>query len=82
MGGRLRQLAINAVMTREGNRVSLLLKPEQRHLVSDKARADLAEIIGPELGGPVHIDVTLGSGSRAGTPLEMSIVSISGCVNR
>lgn len=34
---------------------------EQRHLVSDKARADLAEIISPELGGPVHIDVTLGS---------------------
>lgn len=71
VGGRLRQLAINAVMTREGNRVSLLLKPEQRHLVSDKARADLAEIIGPELGGPVHIDVTLGSDPARETPLEI-----------
>ncbi|BDA13671.1 DNA polymerase III subunit gamma/tau [Aeromonas caviae] len=71
VGGRLRQLAINAVMTREGNRVYLLLKPEQRHLVSDKARADLAEIIGPELGGPVHIDVTLGSDPARETPLEI-----------
>ncbi|WP_421271108.1 DNA polymerase III subunit gamma/tau [Aeromonas taiwanensis] len=71
VGGRLRQLAINAVMTREEDRVSLLLKPEQRHLVSDKARADLAEIIGPELGGAVHIEVTLGTDPERETPLEI-----------
>lgn len=71
VGGRLRQLAINSVMTREGNRVLLTLKPEQRHLVSDKARADLAEIIGPALGQPVQVEVTLGVVPEQETPLEI-----------
>ncbi|MFQ1827370.1 DNA polymerase III subunit gamma/tau [Aeromonas veronii] len=71
VGGRLRQLAINSVMTREGNKVLLTLKPEQRHLVSDKARADLAEIIGPALGQPVQVEVTLGVVPDQETPLEI-----------
>lgn len=71
VGGRLRQLAINSVMTREGDMVLLTLKPEQRHLVSDKARADLAEIIGPALGQPVQVEVTLGVVPDKETPLEI-----------
>ncbi|MFM4971976.1 DNA polymerase III subunit gamma/tau [Aeromonas veronii] len=71
VGGRLRQLAINSVMTREGDKVLLTLKPEQRHLVSDKARADLAEIIGPALGQPVQVEVTLGAVPDQETPLEI-----------
>jgi DNA polymerase-3 subunit gamma/tau len=71
VGGRLRQLAINSVMTREGDKVLLTLKPEQRHLVSDRARADLAEIIGPALGQPVQVEVTLGVVPDQETPLEI-----------
>ncbi|HEH9438654.1 TPA: DNA polymerase III subunit gamma/tau [Aeromonas sobria] len=71
VGGRLRQLAINSVMKQEGDRVLLTLKPEQRHLVSDKARADLAEIIGPALGQPVLVEVTLGVVPDQETPLEI-----------
>ncbi|MFM5572734.1 DNA polymerase III subunit gamma/tau [Aeromonas veronii] len=71
VGGRLRQLAINSVMTREGDKVLLTLKPEQRHLVSDKARADLAEIIGPAQGQPVQVEVTLGVVPDKETPLEI-----------
>ncbi|MEB6608718.1 DNA polymerase III subunit gamma/tau [Aeromonas sanarellii] len=71
VGGRLRQLAINSVMSQQGELVSLVLKPEQRHLVSDKARADLAEIIGPALGGRVRIEVTLGTDPERETPLEI-----------
>lgn len=71
VGGRLRQLAINSVMTREGDKVLLTLKPEQRHLVSDKARTDLAEIIGPALGQPVQVEVTLGVVPDQETPLEI-----------
>ncbi|XEI31347.1 DNA polymerase III subunit gamma/tau [Aeromonas veronii] len=71
VGGRLRQLAINSVMTREGDKVLLTLKPEQRHLVSDKARADLTEIIGPALGQPVQVEVTLGVVPDQETPLEI-----------
>lgn len=71
VGGRLRQLAINSVMMREGDKVLLTLKPEQRHLVSDKARADLAEIIGPALGQPVQVEVTLGVVPDQETPLEI-----------
>ncbi|HHQ4509383.1 DNA polymerase III subunit gamma/tau [Aeromonas hydrophila] len=71
VGGRLRQLAINSVMSQQGDKVLLTLKPEQRHLVSDKARADLAEIIGPELGQPVQVEVTLGSVPEQETPLEI-----------
>lgn len=71
VGGRLRQLAINSVMTRNGDLVSLVLKPEQRHLVSDKACADLAGIIGPELGQAVRVEVTLGTDPTRETPLEI-----------
>lgn len=71
VGGRLRQLAINSVMSQQGDKVLLTLKPEQRHLISDRARADLAEIIGPELGQPVQVEVTLGSVSEQETPLEI-----------
>ena len=71
VGGRLRQLAINSVMSQQGDRVLLTLKPEQRHLVSDRARADLAEIIGPELGGTVQVEVTLGTDPAHETPLEI-----------
>ena len=71
VGGRLRQLAINSVMTRNGDLVSLVLKPEQRHLVSEKACADLAGIIGPELGQAVRVEVTLGTDPTRETPLEI-----------
>ena len=71
VGGRLRQLAINSVMSQQGDKVLLTLKPEQRHLISDRARADLAEIIGPELGQPVQVEVTLGSVPERETPLEI-----------
>ncbi|WP_429096436.1 DNA polymerase III subunit gamma/tau [Aeromonas media] len=71
VGGRLRQLAINSVMTRQGELVSLVLKPEQRHLVSDRALADLAGIIGPELGESVRVEVTLGTDPVRETPLEI-----------
>ncbi|HFK2923854.1 TPA: DNA polymerase III subunit gamma/tau [Aeromonas hydrophila] len=71
VGGRLRQLAINSVMSQQGDKVLLTLKPEQRHLVSDRARADLAEIIGPELGQPVQVEVTLGNVPEQETPLEI-----------
>lgn len=71
VGGRLRQLAINSVMKQQGDKVLLTLKPEQRHLVSDKARADLAEIIGPALGQPVQVEVTLGVVPDQETPLEI-----------
>lgn len=71
VGGRLRQLAINSVMTRQGDKVLLTLKPEQRHLVSDKARADLAEIIAPAMGQSVQVEVTLGVVAEHETPLEI-----------
>lgn len=71
VGGRLRQLAINSVMTRQGELVSLVLKPEQRHLVSDRALADLAGIIGPEFGQAVRVEVTLGTDPARETPLEI-----------
>ncbi|WP_324003642.1 DNA polymerase III subunit gamma/tau [Aeromonas hydrophila] len=71
VGGRLRQLAINSVMSQQGDKVLLTLKPEQRHLISDRARADLAEIIGPELGQPVQVEVMLGNVPEQETPLEI-----------
>ncbi|MFM4649428.1 DNA polymerase III subunit gamma/tau [Aeromonas bivalvium] len=71
VGGRLRQLAINAVMSQQEERVLLTLKPEQRHLVSDRALSELATIIGPELGREVRIEVTLGTVPEQETPLEI-----------
>lgn len=71
VGGRLRQLAINSVMRREPGVLHLTLKPEQRHLVSEKACQALAEHLGPALGESVRVEVVLGVVEGHETPLEV-----------
>ncbi|MFM5463424.1 DNA polymerase III subunit gamma/tau [Aeromonas simiae] len=71
VGGRLRQLAINSVMHREPGVLHLTLKPEQRHLVSEKACQALAEHLGPALGESVRVEVVLGVVEGHETPLEV-----------
>ncbi|MBZ6067483.1 DNA polymerase III subunit gamma/tau [Aeromonas schubertii] len=71
VGGRLRQLAINSVLRREPGLLHLTLKPEQRHLVSDKACQALAEHLTPALGEAVRVEVELGVVEGQETPLEI-----------
>lgn len=71
VGGRLRQLAINSVMRREPGLLHLTLKPEQRHLVSERACQALAEHLAPALGETVRVEVELGVVDGQETPLEV-----------
>ena len=71
VGGRLRQLAINSILRQEPGLLHLTLKPEQRHLVSDKACQALAEHLMPALGEAVRVEVELGVVEGQETPLEI-----------
>ncbi|SIQ12534.1 DNA polymerase-3 subunit gamma/tau [Aeromonas sp. RU39B] len=71
VAGRLRQLAINSVMRREPGLLHLTLKPEQRHLVSERACQALAEHLAPALGETVRVEVELGVIDGQETPLEV-----------
>ena len=59
VGGRLRQLALHACRRVEGDSWILTLPAEQRHLVSDKAIAALADGFSQHLGQPVQIQIVL-----------------------
>jgi DNA polymerase-3 subunit gamma/tau len=51
--------------------VLLTLKPELRHLNSDKTRHDLANIISQVQGQPVQVEVVFGAIAGRETPLEI-----------
>lgn len=70
LGGFSRQLALNSYLTeRQGNRLSLVLKPEMNHLDSEEARHNLAEAL--KVQG-FDYEMRIGGESREHrTPLEL-----------
>ena len=70
VGGRLRQLALHACRQVEGDCWILTLPAEQRHLVSDKAIAALADGFSQHLGQPVQIQIVLDN-PAAPTPAQI-----------
>ena len=70
MGGRLRQLALQASRQVEGDSWLLTLPPEHRHLVSDKAIAALVDGFSRHLQQPVQIQIEVGAPTHA-TPIQI-----------
>ncbi len=71
VGGRLRQLALHACRQVEGDCWTLTLPVEQRHRVSDKAIAALADGCSQHLGQPVQIQIALDH-PAAPTPAQIA----------
>lgn len=68
--GRLRQLCLNASCDTSGHPWRLLLSPEHRHLVSERAIIELANQLSAHLGQPVQLQVSL-AGPERPTPLHI-----------
>ncbi|MGS0729922.1 DNA polymerase III subunit gamma/tau C-terminal domain-containing protein, partial [Shewanella sp. 0m-11] len=71
VGGRVRQLAVNSVCHQFEQPLSLLLKPDQKHLGADIAIKQLEEAMTNALGEPCSISVSVGVDNDRETPLEV-----------
>ncbi|GIU15411.1 MULTISPECIES: DNA polymerase III subunit gamma/tau [unclassified Shewanella] len=71
VGGRVRQLAVNSVCHQFEQPLSLLLKPDQKHLAADVAIKQLEEAMSAALGEPCTVSVTVGADHDRETPLEV-----------
>ena len=63
------QLALNSHYEKNGSTICLTLRPEQAHLDSDRAQAELLEALNSVLGEECHLSVEIGS--KGQTPLEL-----------
>ncbi|PKG73379.1 DNA polymerase III subunit gamma/tau [Shewanella sp. GutCb] len=71
VGGRVRQLAVNSVCHQFEQPLSLLLKPDQKHLAADVAIKQFEEAMSLALGEPSEVRVSVGIDSTRETPLEV-----------
>jgi len=71
VGGRVRQLAVNSVCHQFEQPLSLLLKPDQKHLAADVAIKQFEEAMSEALGEPSEVRVSVGVDSTRETPLEV-----------
>ncbi|ACJ28488.1 DNA-directed DNA polymerase [Shewanella piezotolerans WP3] len=71
VGGRVRQLAVNSVCHQFEQPLSLLLKPDQKHLGADVAIKQLEEAMSKALGEPSEVRISVGVDSSRETPLEV-----------
>ncbi|TKB49062.1 DNA polymerase III subunit gamma/tau [Ferrimonas sediminicola] len=71
VAARARQLAINSLMQRQQDRVTLLLKPEQRHLMHDSVLGQIREKMVALWQQPIELKVEIGELPGRETPLEI-----------
>ncbi|WP_417347784.1 DNA polymerase III subunit gamma/tau [Ferrimonas sp.] len=71
VAARARQLAINSLMQREENRVTLLLKPEQRHLMHQSVMGQIQEKMVALWQQPIELKVEIGEQPGRETPLDI-----------
>ena len=63
------QLALNSVFSKNGTSISLMLRPTQAHLNTDKAQSELLQSLNTVLGEECHLSVEIGESGE--TPLEL-----------
>ncbi|QDF75075.1 MULTISPECIES: DNA polymerase III subunit gamma/tau [Shewanella] len=71
IGGRVRQLAVNAVCLQFSEPLPLVLKPNQKHLAAPGAIAQLEEALAKALGDSCQIEFSVGVEANRETPLEI-----------
>ncbi len=71
LGAIARQLALNSLMSQDGHLIRLLLKPEQKHLASDKTEQQLKQALHQLLGNNVEVEIRVGTDLSQETPLEI-----------
>ncbi|ODP98615.1 DNA polymerase III subunit gamma/tau [Salinivibrio sp. SS3] len=64
----VKQMALNAAMSQQGEQVQLILRPDQSHLNTEKAQQQLTQALTTALGAPITLEVQLGESGI--TPLE------------
>ena len=63
------QLALNSVFSKNGTSISLMLRPTQAHLNTDKAQSELLQALNSVFGEECHLSVEIGESGE--TPLEL-----------
>jgi len=71
VGGRVRQLAVNAICHDFGQPLVLLLKPDQKHLSAEIAIKQLEEAMALALGQHCEVQINIGLDNTRETPLEV-----------
>ncbi|TVP12729.1 DNA polymerase III subunit gamma/tau [Shewanella sp. KCT] len=71
IGGRVRQLAVNAVCKAFSEPLPLVLKPNQKHLAAPGAISQLEDALSKALGGSCQVAFTVGVEPERETPLEI-----------
>ncbi|QYJ80943.1 DNA polymerase III subunit gamma/tau [Shewanella aegiceratis] len=71
IGGRVRQLAVNAVCQAFSEPLPLVLKPNQKHLAAPGAITQLEDALSKALGGSCQVAFSVGVEPERETPLEI-----------
>lgn len=71
IGGRVRQLAVNAVCKAFSEPLPLVLKPNQKHLAAPGAISQLEDALSKALGGSCQVAFSVGVEPERETPLEI-----------
>ncbi|KIO35618.1 DNA polymerase III subunit gamma/tau [Shewanella sp. cp20] len=71
IGGRVRQLAVNAVCKAFSEPLPLVLKPNQKHLAAPGAISQLEDALSKALGGSCQVEFSVGVEPERETPLEI-----------
>ncbi|WP_107852197.1 DNA polymerase III subunit gamma/tau [Oceanimonas marisflavi] len=73
LGGLLRQLAMHSTLEQNGSQWRLWLRPEHKHLLSNKTQAELETLISQHLGQAIQLSVTLGDHGQTPADVEQQL---------
>jgi len=71
LGGRVRLLAMHSVLAADGEQVSLLTSPEQRHSVNEKSKQQLTAALAKLKGQAITLDINFGVHDSKQTPAQI-----------
>ena len=73
LGGLLRQLAMHSTLEQNGSQWRLWLRPEHKHLLSNKTQAELETLISQHLGQTIQLSVALGDHGQTPADVEQQL---------
>ena len=73
LGGLLRQLAMHSTLEQQDDQWQLWLRPEHKHLLNDKTRAELEALVSQHLGRSISVRVSLGGEGQTPSDVELQL---------